>query len=110
MAWLDVVGAEVGVSPAATFFIRKTAPGTTRTVQIHGNMGLGGRGRGARSWSRGGWRPVGEAGLGLLLAAGEVGRNLVLFDVDGGGDAVLEQGRDRPPGSEFKPDGLPNFA
>ena len=59
---------------------------------------------------QGGWRPVKEAGLGLLLHAGEAGRSLVLFDVDGGGDVVLEQGRNRPPGSEFKPDGFPNFA
>ena len=104
MAWLAAVGAEVGVSPAATFFIRKTTAGTTRTVQIHGNMGLGERGKGTRSWSRGGWRLVGEAGLGLLLAAGEIGRSLVLFDVDGGGDVVLEQGRDRRVQTERAPE------
>ena len=75
-----------------------------------GTWGWGGRGRGTRSWGWEGWRLVREAWLGLLLAAGEVGRSLVVFDVDGGGDVVLEQGRDRPPGSELKTDGLPDFA
>ena len=44
------------------------------------------------------------------MAAGEFGRSLVLFDGDGGGDVVLKQGRDRSPGGELKPDGLPNLA
>ena len=111
MAWLAAVGAEVGFGTAATPFIGKDASGPARAVLIHGDMRLRGRGEiGTRGWSKGGWRPVGEAWLGLLLAAGEVGSNLVLFDGDGGGDVVLDQGRDCPPGGELKPDGLPNLA
>ena len=90
VAWLAAVGAEVGISPAATFFMGEVATGPTHTVQLHGNRGLG-RGEGkAGGWGRGGWRTIGLTGLGWLLAAGEVGRGLVLLDGDGGCDVVLE--------------------
>ena len=89
MAWLAAVGAEVGFSTAATLFIGKDAAGPARAVQIHGDMRLEGRGgRGTRSLSREGWRLVGGVWLGVLLAAGEVGSHLVLFDGDGGGDVT----------------------
>ena len=45
--------------------------------------------------------------MGLLPALGEVGGSLVVFNRDGGGDVLLEQGRDSSTGGELKPDVLP---
>ena len=111
VSWLAAIGAEVGLSSAATLFVGKgTTIAGTQAIQIHGDVGLGG---GVGAGSRGKElrrRLVGEAGrLRLWLASEVVCSCLVLFDGDGSGNVGVEKGRDRAPGGELKADRLPNF-
>ena len=47
VSWLAAIGAEVGLSSAATLFVGKGATiAGTQAIQIHGDEGVGGRGWG----------------------------------------------------------------